>query len=145
MEKYTKQQWKSAVNTAVDEMNHKELLMNIKPYKKLNYDELSKETYEIKEYVKNLPLPKARTRMRIRSMMLKTVKFNFQSDPAFTGENWQFSCGKINSQRHIQESCEPYYDLRELYDLDTDEGLVEYFDAVLQRRQEDEHQGEPED
>ena len=142
---YNKQQWKVAVNSAIDERNHNELLNTIKSYKKLSFADLSKETYEIKEYVKSLPLSKARTRMRIRSKMVKTVKFNFQSDPEFARDNWQCFCGMIDSQKHIEQTCELYEDLRLLHNLDTDEGLVDYFDAVLLRRQEDEHQEEPED
>ena len=145
LDKYTKLQWKSAVNAAIEDKNHKNLLESIKSYKKLDHRELSKESYGTKGYILEMPLSKARTRMRIRANMVNSIKFNFQSDPKFTTDNWQCSCGMIESQRHIQNSCEEYDDLRQLHNLDTDEGLVEFFDAVLLRRQEEEHQGEPDD
>ena len=145
MANFNKKQWREAVNSAIEERNSFDLLNTIKSYKKLNFSDLSKEKYEIKDYIKSLPLPKARTRMRIRSMMIRNVKFNFQSDSEFARDNWQCLCGKIDSQRHIQETCELYEDLRQLHDLDTDEGLVEYFDAVLNRRQEEDDQENPED
>ena len=62
---YKKQKWKVAVNSAIEERNHDELLNTIKSFKKFSFADLSKETYEIKEYVKSLPLSEARTRIRI--------------------------------------------------------------------------------
>ena len=70
--------------------------------------------------------------------MLNGIKFNQQSNPQFASENWKCVCGKIQSQRHLQENCLFVDDLRQIHDLETDEGIVDYFDSVLQRLQEDE-------
>ena len=80
---YSKQAWKKAVNQVVNEQNRKDLLTLIKDYKKLSHEELKEEDYEVKAYIKELPLQKASPKMRHRSQMLKSVKFNFQSDKEF--------------------------------------------------------------
>ena len=134
---YSKQAWKKAVNQVVNEQNRKDLLTLIKDYKKLSHEELKDEDYEVKSYIKELPLQKARTKMRHRSQMLKSVKFNFQSDKEFASQNWQCKCGLIDSQNHI-EKCILYADLRVNLDLSVTEDLVDYFDAVLKRREQEE-------
>ena len=141
MSSYAERSWKVEVNKKIEEQNYKDLMTEIKRYKKLSYDELSKEEFEVKSYLKELKLTEARTMMRIRAKMVNTVKFNFQSDPQFTSENWKCSCkgedSPIESQEHLQ-LCPIYEDLRCKFDVDSDLGIVQYFDAVLQRRQEKE-------
>ena len=72
--------------------------------------------------------------------MLNSVKFNFQSDPQFTAENWKCSCNgnnsPVQSQNHMKV-CPKYGDLRQIFNLETDQGIVDYFDAILQRLEED--------
>ena len=117
------------------------MIKKIKTYKKLSYDQLSTERFEFKSYLDNLNLSDARKRLKIRAMMVDCVKFNFQSDPTFTSQNWKCSCDEENSpiqpQKHL-EICPKYEDLRNEFDLNSDEGLVNYFDAILLRRQEEE-------
>ena len=110
----------------------------MKQYKKINYDEIKDETFEVKSYLKSLSLPQARLRMRLRAGMVGSVKFNFQSDKKFTEVNWRCSCGQIDSQRHIENNCVKYDDLRDKFDTKDDLGLVSFFDAVLKRREEEE-------
>ena len=73
-------------------------------------------------------------------MMMNNVKFNFQSDPEYTNMNWKCSCrdneSPIESQYHLKV-CPKYNDLHEIFDIKSDEGIVQFFDAVLQRRQEE--------
>ena len=95
---YTKKQYKLAVSSKLDEKNHREILDILKQYKKINYDEIKDETFEVKSYLKSLSLPQARLRMRLRAGMVGSVKFNFQSDKKFTEVNWRCSCGQIDSQ-----------------------------------------------
>ena len=137
MRNYSKHQWKTKVNSAVDEANHKSLLNQIKTYKKLNYDELTKEEYEVKDYINKLPLAKSRTFMHYRAKMLKGFKMNFQSDPIFEKENFKCVCGRISSQNHALNSCDLYEDLLDIHDTESTEGLIDFFDAVLQRKQEE--------
>ena len=135
---YNKTQWKRAVTEAIDQKNHQDLLIMIKPYKKLSYEQLKKEEYEVKPYQKKLSLQEARTRMRIRAQMLNSVKTNFQSDPAFAKVNYKCGCGMVDSQRHIEQICTLYDDLRCDLITEDDQSLVKFFDAVLKRRQDDE-------
>ena len=113
-----------------------DLMNKIKNYKKHSFEQLSQKEIVFKPYLNELKLNDARTRFKLRARMLNTVKFNFQSDPQFTSENWKCTCNgdnsPIQSQQHL-EICPKYGDLRQLYDLETDQGIVEYFDAILQR------------
>ena len=78
--------------------------------------------------------------MRLRSQMLSNVKFNFQSERKFSEVLWACSCEEkmIESQFHIEKNCPKYSDLRDGLDLDDDRCLVAFFDAVLQRKYEEE-------
>ena len=78
---YTKAQWSKAVNRAIDDRNYREILNQIKNYKKLSFDELSQEEYEVKPYLTNLSLSQARSKMRLRAKVFGSAKFNFQSGP----------------------------------------------------------------
>ena len=69
--------------------------------------------------------------------MYNSVKFNFQSDPEYTKDNWTCMCGKVHSQNHLKV-CSLYDDLREEYDLEDDVELINYFDAVLKKRETEE-------
>ena len=140
MNTYSRGEWKREVSRRVEEKNYNDLMKIIKTYKKLDYAELSCEEFNFKPYLNKLNLSDARTRMRLRANMINNIKFNFQSDPQFTKENWKCSCdgdkSPIQSQKHM-EICPKFMDIRQQFDIDTDEGIVRYFDAIL-RRLEDE-------
>ena len=70
---------------------------------------------------------------------------NFQSEPAFEKKNFECLCGKRDSQTHVLLSCVFYDDLLSLYDTKTTEGLVDFFDAVLKRRGEEDDNDEKDD
>ena len=65
------------------------------------------------------------------------MKFNFQTDGKYSKENCLCQCGRIQSQRHL-ESCSLFSDLRDSLDLSDPDDLVDYFDEVLKRLENDE-------
>ena len=75
--------------------------------------------------------------MHYRAQMLRGFKMNFQSDPQFEKDNFECLCGRRDSQRHALLRCPLYEDLLEIHDINTKEGLVEFFESVLSRRQEE--------
>ena len=42
----------------------------------------------------------------------------------------------IEEQEHVASRCPGYSDLRQQYDLQTDDGLIEFYRAVIKRRDE---------
>ena len=134
---YTKEQWKNVVKKKMKEKNCNDLLDIMKrKYKKIDYREMSKETFEVKPYIKNLHLSEARDKFRLRSFMTRTVKLNFVSDKKFAAEEWScWHCTKIDSQTHIR-ICPAYQHLRDDKDLDKDHDLVVYFREVIKLRED---------
>ena len=132
----SKQRWKNMVKKAIYEANKNNLLTLIKSkYQKLDYDIVKNEKYEMKDYVKNLYLHEGRMKFQIRSKMVKTVAFNFSSDPKFSSQLWQCShCDKMDSQSHIL-ICDSYKPMREGKDLNCDKDLVAYFKDVISLRE----------
>ena len=134
--KVTRLTWKNRVKDAVGKANSSYLLDLIKnKYEKLNYESLKEENFEMKEYVTKMSLQDARTKFAIRSKMVKTVKFNYSSDPKHSSQLWHCShCEKMDSQSHILV-CDSYQYLREGKDLKCDKDLVKYFRDVISLRE----------
>ena len=72
---------------------------------------------------------------------------NYKRDPRFAKHNWQcLACGgpanddgghmTLETQEHISIHCEGYRDLREAHDLSSDDGLLNFYRAVMARRKE---------
>ena len=139
--KFTKNQWKTFVNRKISELNEKEILAMMKSYKKIDAEDYTNESCKIHPYLKALNSKDARMRFKLRAKMTPTVKMNLMSDPAFSENLWTCDgCPEVNildrrrdTQSHIL-TCEGYSDLRINKDLDSDKGLVDYFDAVIKRR-----------
>ena len=74
--------------------------------------------------------------------MIKSFKMNFQSQPEYKKENYKCLCGKADSQNHALVNCFLYKDLLEDHDTKSVEGLVDFFDAILKRRQDEEDRDE---
>ena len=49
-------------------------------YKKLDYDSLVDEKFEVKEYLRKLNLPDARLKFALRTKMTRTVQTNYKVD-----------------------------------------------------------------
>ena len=79
-------------------------------------------------------LAQARLKFRIRSLMTKSVKMNYPSDPRYSRNLTCCHCEQIDSQSHIIY-CPGYEHLREHKNLDDDHDLVLYFQQVLRMRE----------
>ena len=134
--KYSKLSWKNSLKNAIIDANRKCLLDEIKRrYEKLDHETLKNEKYEIKDYVRNLTLHDGRLRFQIRSKMVRSVKFNYTSDPKYSSQLWLCThCDKMDSQSHIIK-CESYKHLREGKSLENDKDLVDYFREVISLRE----------
>ena len=129
-------QWKKMIKKKVHDKNRLDLLNKIKTYKKLDYNELSYEVYEVKSYLKNMSIAKSRTNMSIRSKMCRTVQTNFSNDKAYAANLWTcVHCPAVDSMDHLRW-CQGYSHLRDGLDLDTDMDMVTYVQAIIKMREE---------
>ena len=131
---YTKLQWKKLINEKLAQVNKSDLLEMMVRSKKLDPKKLADEDFEVKPYFKSLNLVQARIRFRIRSLMTKSVKMNYPSDPRYSRNLTCCHCEQIDSQSHILY-CPGYEHLREHKNLDDDHDLVLYFQQVLRMRE----------
>ena len=77
----------------------------------------------------------ARLKFAIRAKMVKSVAFNFSSDPKYSSQLWHCThCDRMDSQTHIL-SCDSYQYLRTGKDLSCDRDLVTYFREVISLRE----------
>ena len=111
-------------------------------YKKLNYDECVRETFERKSYFFELDLEGVRTKFRIINQMLETVRGNFPNKYRNSTLQCQ-SCKNIptdsqtencDTQAHLLQVCPAFSDMRGQFDLNSDAGIIEFFKAVIAYR-----------
>ena len=141
LECVSKKAWKKSVIDFVTRKNEKEVLDRMKNYHKLNYEVLSKERCELKEYMNNLSYNDACMKFRLRASLVPTVKSHYKSDPQFARDLWSCpeGCKRIDTVSHIQR-CSKYFDLRENLSLENDHDLVKYFQSVIERRRQREEE-----
>ena len=129
----TKYKWKTLLQNAVINKNKKDLQDAFEGYSKL--EDIKCESYEAKNYLKEMTIPNARMMFRMRSKMV-SCKMNMSSKRSNIETFWKCeSCmsGAIETLSHILY-CEAYKPLREGKSLDSDKDLVEYFRKVMEIR-----------
>ena len=132
---YPKITWKKIVNNKIAQLNKSDLLDKMTNLTKLDGEALSDEHFELKTYIKELNVDEARTKFRIRTSMVQSVKMNFPSDPQFKREMWECQhCSCIDTQSHIILSCPAYNEIRTNKNLENDKDLVQFFKEVLEMR-----------
>ena len=111
-----------------------------KQYKKVKFDELLSNDFQIKDYLSIFNSDDAKLRFRLKSQMVPGVKMNFQPDCRYALDLWSCdSCrlpgqiGYCDSQQHIL-SCSAYAELRKGNFFEIDADLIEYFKKVLELR-----------
>ena len=142
---YTKYQWKRKTKYFVREQNRNQLLEKMKKYKKLDYEKCKDEKFERKDYFYSSNLEDTRVRFRISNKMVKNVRKNFPgmytnqslTCPSCRREDIDTSVTPVHSQSHLIKECIAFQDLREQLDLETDEGLCEFFKTVMTRLSEE--------
>ena len=141
----SKWQFKKLAKSYITERNKNQLLEMIKTSKKINYQECIQEEFKRKPYFYNLKLDEIRTRYRISSQMVDTVRANYSNKYRRDSLECQ-SCKGITTpdqicprddQLHILIECPRYSDLRLKYDTQTDLGIVKFFTSVVERRTEE--------
>ena len=143
---YTSYQWKSLVKSKISELNHCDILDEIKQSKKISHEKYVGQKHERKSYLSSLNISDALMKFKLNSHMASTIQMNFPSDAEFTRKLWTCSgCsdgvdgdrvdGCRDTQQHVM-ICPGYAGLREDKDLDDDKDLVRYFSQVIKRRQE---------
>ena len=105
----------------------------------MSSDQEEEEKFELKPYLTNLQIDKARYYIRIISFMTKSIKMNFASDPSYYKYSWKCDhCINIDTQSHVRH-CEAYEHLRVGKDLDNDKDLVRYYRQVIDMRESEEN------
>ena len=74
----------------------------------------------------------ARTLFASRSRMLKTVKMNYKN--MYREEDLLCDCGELDTQCHLL-ACPQYRHLQEGLNMQTDLGIVNFFQLVIKQRE----------
>ena len=135
------------MKSEIAKLNKDEILQKTKGYKKISYEELSKQPFMLQPYMKTLKISDARLRFKLKTFMTPTIQMNFPSDSEFADQLWTCTgCANIGStdqpsgvagQRDTQTHvliCPGYAELRQSMNLDEDSDLVKYFSLVIKRR-----------
>ena len=142
LKQFSKFQFKKIVKQKIKMLNKSKLLeiARSKQYKKVNFNDLSENDFNLKQYFKSMSIADSRLRFKVESQMVPLVKMNFQSDKQYTKELWVCdNClipgeiGIMDTQQHIL-GCSEFESLRQGRDLSKDADLVAYFKDVLHAR-----------
>ena len=85
---FTKSQFKKMLRGKIYELNRNQILDWSKKYKKLDYNKICIEKFELKSYFKEMDIQQSRLNFKIRCYMTPTIRLNFKSDPKFKSEKW---------------------------------------------------------
>ena len=156
LQRISKWQMKKMVREYVQNLNRRQLLDEIRHYKKLNYDKLSSEKFERKAYFKEQNLVNSRILFRASSRLVPTILGNYPSkfrrqgrsltcpscsapSPNLSGNssmnNFSFP---LHSQTHVLTECPLVSDLRAEYrpSEGNDEALALFLKNVVARHME---------
>ena len=138
-------QFKKLVKNLIHQRKKEELLEKAKRYKKISRESLAQEDFGVHLYFKTLSVSQARLRLKLHARMTPRVAACFPSDCRFKEQQLQcLACSQAgiaaslestDTEEHIM-SCSFYADLRDDLDLETDMGLVTFFQRVIERRAE---------
>ena len=128
----TKKQWKTLICSKIVEKNKSELIQMSKGYWKMNYLEMQKESFEIKEFLQTLRLSQARTMYLIKTDMID-APMNFMGQPDYAKSNWQCECGLQFTTQHYKV-CIKYEKERTNIDWENNEHIAKYFQRVIKLR-----------
>ena len=92
------------------------------------------EKFELKDYLKNMPLSQARTLFKHKNLMTENIKMNYKGDPGYKRSLWKRGkCLNQDTERHLLW-CAGYKELRQGLDLDSDRDLCSYLQKINQLR-----------
>ena len=131
---FSKRLWKKYIYSKIHSKNKSDILTQVQSYKKLNYNKLVSENYGIQPYMKTMTVNMARTFFASRAMMLSTVQMNFKNIPEYKANDYRCGCGEYDHQDHLT-SCLQYTHLQEGLDMETENGLVRFYQLVIRERE----------
>ena len=158
MRDVSKAVWKRKIKKYIYDKQRNELLEDMRSYKKLNVEELSKEPFERKAFLSELNLERSRMKYKLLSSVVPTVRSHFSNkykekslacpecssnesadtdqvkDRHNNSNNLDASKPK-DTVDHIVLHCKEYDDLKdEGFDPLNDDMLTDFFGKVIQRR-----------
>ena len=120
----------------LQEALHKKNEEMLRIFAKGKCERISSEKYGRKEYIEKKNIFEVRKTYRTR-FGLQAFAGNYANDKRFAKTNWLCRCEEAREDElHLASGqCKVFGDLTEIYsDLTSDEGLVQFFTAVLERR-----------
>ena len=148
----SKWQFKKVVEKYITKLNKEELLEDSLRYKKIDTELLANEEFKRKPYFNELNLSQVRDRFRIDSQMFGNFKASFPSQSRIRGESLKCELCKnicssntslnntsddnMESQRHFLDICPQVRDIKSQYDTESDIGIIEFFTAIMRRKEE---------
>ena len=128
--------WKKKTKLYIEELNKNDLLNDIQRYKKLKFEELSKEKFGRKQYFFAKNLEDVRTIFKIKSEVFPSIRKNFSQKYKKESLNCpscrNISSPKEDSQKHLMFECPTFNSVRENKDFSNDSDLLEFFKSVLE-------------
>ena len=137
--------WKRKVDDYITDKNVNDILEDVRRYKKLDFEELSKERFERKSYFLDSTLENARMIFKIKSKVVPSIRKNFPNKYKNKSLSCQ-SCKNLNidsssppedTQNHVAFECPVFEYLRIQKDMRKDKDLAEFFAEVIKHRLEE--------
>ena len=110
---------------------------------KIDYIQMKKEQFDIKDYFKTMALTQSRLKFSLDMKMTRTIKSHYFGEKEFADSLWfcPGHCNRIDSIQHIAWSCEQYDHLKQGKDiLNNDHDLVKFIQQVIKQRDEAQNQ-----
>ena len=130
----TENAFKKEIQLKCEERDECDLKRSMESLQKM--EKVKMEDCRRKEYMSRKPIQEVRELFAERLYLLP-FGGNFSKDKRFLPEDWK-CVGCIEEvpeqQDHVATSCPGYSDIREKYDLMTDDGLIHFYREVLERR-----------
>ena len=135
IQSYTKYQIKGILRKKIFLKNKCELIQMSEKYKKIDTASFSCESFQMKQYFKELNLQQSCLQFKLNSKMTPKIASNFHCDPKYCEMNYLcVGCSvRRDSEDHVTR-CERYSDLRQNLNLDVQKDLLTFFQLVIDRR-----------
>ena len=135
IQSYTKYQIKGILRKKIFLKNKCELIQMSEKYKKIDTASFSCESFQMKQYFKELNLQQSRLQFKLNSKMTPKIASNFHRDPKYREMNYLcVGCSvRRDSEDHVTR-CERYSDLRQNLNLDVQKDLLTFFQLVIDRQ-----------
>ena len=137
---FSKKSWKRMTRKTMRSKNEEYILQEAKKYKKIDYLEMKKEDFGVKDYIKKLNVSEARLRFRVKLQLVPGIKFSYKNTEKYKADMW--SCPvcqmtgaySLDSMSHTMW-CPGLADFRKDRDMRLDKDIVLYMKDVLGLRE----------